>query len=163
MRTILNKLTVSGVAICGALALATSSHAQGSAGVNVGVLSCSESSGWGFIFGSSREVKCVFSTSGNQSERYAGQISKFGIDIGYQRAAVLVWTVLAPTTDVAPGALSGAYGGVTAGAAVAVGPSANVLIGGSTKSIVLQPVSVGGSSGLNVAAGIAALTLDSQP
>ena len=154
---------VVGLAIAGGLALAVPAQAApAEGGVKVGVLSCHEDSGWGFVFGSSRDLRCVFSGDKDRTERYAGKISKFGVDIGYQRSAVMIWTVIAPTTDLAPGVLAGDYGGVTAGATVAVGGSANVLIGGSNKQITLQPLSIEGASGLNVAAGIAAVHLEAQ-
>jgi len=95
-------------------------------------------------------------------EHYTGKISKFGVDIGYQKSGVLLWAVFAPSTDLAAGALTGDYGGVTAGAAVGVGGDANVLIGGSTKSISLQPVSIEGDKGINLAVGIAAISLKYQ-
>jgi hypothetical protein len=38
-----------------------------------------------------------------------------------------------------------------------------VLVGGSGNSIALQPVSIEGTTGLNVAAGIAEMTLTFQP
>jgi hypothetical protein len=161
MNLITKRLTLPGVAILGALALASAAYAD-SSGVSVGVLTCNEASGWGFVFGSSHKVNCTFSTAGGRTERYVGHINKFGVDIGYQKAGVLVWTVFAPTTDVSPSALAGHYGGATAEAAVAVGPAANVLIGGSNKAISLQPVSLGGAEGLNVAAGIAELSPDPQ-
>jgi hypothetical protein len=40
-----------------------------------------------------------------------------------------------------------------------VGAGANVLVGGSSKQITLQPVSVEGSVGLNAAAGIGVVEL----
>ena len=49
--------------------------------------------------------------------------------------------------------------GVTAGGAVGVGAGANALVGGSDRSIALQPISVEGLTGLNVAAGVASITL----
>lgn len=132
-------------------------------GVKLGVLQCSEAGGWGFVFGSSRAVNCTFSPTPARVERYVGKIQKFGVDIGYQRSGVLVWAVLAPTTNIAPGALAGGYGGLTAGASVAIGASANALIGGSDRTIALQPLSIEGTTGLNVAAGIGALTLTYVP
>jgi len=141
-----------GIAMQGAPA-----HAQG--GVRVGTLSCNEASGWGFVFGSSKSLHCTFSAGGGRIEHYAGTISKFGVDIGYTKGGVLVWAVLAPTTNLAPGALAGSYGGATASATVGVGAGANVLIGGSNQTISLQPVSIEGNTGLNVAAGIGAITL----
>lgn len=130
--------------------------------VKAGVLTCNVASGWGFVFGSSHDLRCVYSGSG-RNENYTGQIAKFGVDIGYQQSAVIVWAVLAPSNTLAPGALAGDYGGATGEAAVGVGVGANVLIGGSNKSIALQPVSIEGASGLNVAAGIAAVTLHAAP
>ena len=128
-------------------------------GVKVGVLNCNVAGGWGLVFGSSKNVNCTFSPQTGAAEKYSGEIGKFGADIGYSKAAVLVWAVWAPTSDVKPGALKGSYGGVTGGASVGVGAGANVLVGGSNKTINLQPLSIEGTVGLNVAAGIAALTL----
>jgi hypothetical protein len=133
------------------------------AGVQAGVLTCNVSSGWGFIIGSSRDLKCIFSPAKRPPEHYSGKISKFGVDIGYQQSAVIVWTVLAPTADIKPGSLAGDFAGVTGGASVGVGAGANVLVGGSGNSIALQPVSIEGSTGLNVAAGIAAISLTPAP
>jgi hypothetical protein len=141
----------------GAFGTAEDAHAQ--AGVKVGVLSCNVSSGFGFVFGSSRSVNCDFSPSPSMSEHYTGDITKFGVDIGYLQSSVMVWAVLAPSPNLQPGALAGQYAGVTGSAAVGPGVGANVLVGGSNKSITLQPISIEGQTGLNVAAGIAALGL----
>ena len=127
-----------------------------------GFLTCQVDSGWGFVFGSSRKLHCTYSGSG-RVERYEGNISKFGVDIGYLQGGLLVWGVVAPTATLAPGALEGDYGGVTAGATVGIGGGANVLVGGSTRTISLQPLSLEGNQGLNVAAGIAAVSLKHQP
>jgi hypothetical protein len=148
-------------ALCAALAVGIPAHAQGG-GVNVGTLSCHVSSGWGLIFGSSRSLKCAFS-GGGRVEDYDGNITRFGVDIGFQRSGVILWNVFAPTGSLRPGALAGRYGGVTAGAAVGVGLGANALVGGSGNHIGLQPLSIQGKTGLNVAAGIAGLTLRFVP
>jgi hypothetical protein len=132
--------------------------AQAQGGVRVGTLNCNVASGWGFVFGSSRELRCVFSAGPGSEEHYTGTISRFGVDIGFTRAGVLVWAVVAPGI-LAPGALAGDFAGVTATAAVGVGAGANVLIGGSHSSISLQPLSIEGNTGLNIAAGIGAITL----
>ena len=156
----MNKLLMC-AAVIGGLGLGMPAQAQDHASVKIGTLSCHESSGWGFIFGSSHAVRCTFA-NGKRAEHYEGSISKFGVDVGYQQSGVLIWAVLAPTDDPGPGALDGHYGGATAGAAVGVGVGANALVGGSTKSIVLQPLSIEGTTGLNVAAGIGELTLHSH-
>ena len=126
--------------------------------VNVGALSCQVSGGVGFIFGSSKDLNCVFKHTDGETERYHGEINKYGVDIGFTKEASIVWLVFAPGA-ISKGALAGDYGGATAGASVGVGAGANVLIGGSNKQISLQPVSVEGTIGLNVAAGIASVTL----
>jgi len=148
------------LSLLGALTLASQASADN---IKVGTLSCHEASGWGFVFGASRSVRCIFTGPNNRVERYSGNISKFGVDIGYQQSGVLIWSVVAPTADLRRGALAGHYGGVTAGASVGVGVGANALIGGSNRSIALQPVSVEGLTGLNVAAGIGELTLRRAP
>jgi Protein of unknown function (DUF992) len=139
-----------------AAALATPAAAQ--SGVRVGTLTCNVSSGWGFVFGSSRTLNCTFAGLGRY-EYYVGTIQRFGVDVGYIQGGVLIWTVVAPTAQIAPGSLAGTYAGGTAQATVGVGVGANALIGGSGNTIALQPLSVEGTTGLNVAAGVAAMTL----
>jgi hypothetical protein len=135
-----------------------SSPAEAAVGVRAGVLTCNVAGGAGFILGSDHAVSCTFSGNG-RVEHYSGNISKFGVDLGYTKGGVLMWAVLAPTNNPPPHALTGEYGGVTAGASVGVGGNANLLVGGSNHEISLQPLSVEGERGLNVAAGIAEITL----
>ena len=142
--------------------LVYSNPAQAQGGAQVGTLTCNVASGWGFVFGSSRALRCTFAGSG-RTEHYAGTIQRFGVDIGFTQAGVLVWAVLAPTSNMAPGALAGNFVGATGSATVGVGAGANVLVGGSNRTISLQPVSFEGSTGLNVAAGIGAINLRYQP
>ena len=148
-------------AIVGIAALTGPAMAQGA--VKVGTLSCNVASGFGFIFGSSRALNCTYSGAGGQYEHYTGAISKFGADIGYTSGGIIVWTVVAPVAVMRPGALGGAYAGGTASATVGVGLGANALVGGSNNTIALQPLSLEGNTGLNVAAGIGAITLTAAP
>src|SRR5271166_7145053 len=134
-------------------------------GVKAGVLTCNVSSGWAFVFGSSRDLKCTYAPVQGTPDHYVGHIDKYGVDIGYSAGGVMVWAVLAPTNNLGHGALDGKYGGLTAGAAAGVGGAANVLVGGSQdaqKTISLQPLSIEGTTGLNVAAGVLELTLKTQ-
>jgi Protein of unknown function (DUF992) len=141
-------------------ALAPAAHAaEQKMTVRAGYLSCHVSAGWGFIIGSSRDVKCAYALQPGYTEYYTGSITKFGADIGYLQSAVMLWAVLAPTNNLGQGALAGTYAGATASIAAGVGAGANVLVGGFKNSIALQPVSIEGQNGLNVAAGVAALTL----
>src|SRR5690242_17399510 len=138
---------------------APTGHSQEKGTVRAGYLTCHVASGWGFIFGSSRDLKCAYARDKDYTEYYTGSITKFGADIGYLSSGVILWAVVAPTTDLGKGALAGHYGGATASVALGVGAGANVLVGGFKKSIALQPVSIEGQNGLNVAAGIGALSL----
>ena len=131
------------------------------AGVKVGALTCNVASGWGFVFGSSKDVHCVYAPDKGTPEHYNGTIKKFGVDIGYTRGGVLVWGVVAPTSSLKPGSLAGEYVGGTASATLGIGAGAHALIGGFDKSVALQPLSIEGNTGLNVAAGIGALSLTS--
>jgi hypothetical protein len=98
-------------------------------------------------------------TPARYTEYYLGSITKFGADIGYLQSGVIVWAVLAPTINLGQSVLAGHYGGATASAAVAVGAGASVLVGDFNSSIALQPLSIEGQNGLNVAAGVAAMNL----
>jgi hypothetical protein len=133
-------------------------QAAGKGGVNAGTLTCNVSGGMGFVFGSSKDLNCLLTRTDGIAERYTGQIKKYGVDIGFTKEAQIVWLVFAPG-NIGPGALSGIYGGGTASATVGLGAGANVLLGGSARQVTLQPVSVEGSKGLNVAAGVAEVEL----
>jgi hypothetical protein len=150
-----------GLAAAASFALASAAQADPS-GVKAGVLSCNVSSGWGFVFGSSKDMNCTFAPADGPEEHYTGAINKYGVDIGFQKGGILVWGVFAPG-KLAPGALAGNYGGATASAAVGVGAGAHALIGGSNSSVSLQPLSIEGQTGLNVAAGVASVTLTAAP
>jgi hypothetical protein len=149
-------------ALCGlGLLAATPALAQQSQGnVRVGSLKCDVAAGVSFVFGSTRNVTCVFSPPQGASERYTGEIRRFGVDIGFTNASVMLWGVLASTTTLQPGALGGTFVGAAAGATVGVGGSANVLVGGSNQGVTLQPLSIEGSTGLNIAAGVGELRLE---
>jgi uncharacterized protein DUF992 len=148
--------TTLGTAAVAALAFVASPQAQSR--VEVGVLTCTAASSTGFIVGSTRDVRCRFQRRG-KDETYSGTISKFGIDIGTTQKAQIAWAVLAPSSSLPRRSLVGGYGGVSAEATVGVGVGANALIGGSDKSIVLQPLSVQAQKGLNLAAGVQSLQL----
>jgi Protein of unknown function (DUF992) len=124
-----------------------------------GQLKCNVEGGMGFIVGSSRQVDCIYTPSGGlPPERYTGSINKIGLDLGWKRGGVLLWGVLSPGLTQGPGALAGNYVGATAEVSAGVGAGANALVGGN--KIVLNPISVTGDIGINLAAGIADLDLN---
>jgi hypothetical protein len=142
-----------------AAALPAPSMAQGPARARAGTLTCDISGGMGMIIGSKKEVSCIFTPSQRgPREVYVGSINKFGLDLGATSGGQMVWAVFAPTSR-RHGALAGRYGGATAEATVGAGVGANVLVGGSNRTVTLQPLSVQGQEGLNVAAGVAELEL----
>jgi hypothetical protein len=147
------------LAACAVLAAGAPANAEG---VKIGTLSCHVSSGWGLVLASSRSVNCVFNGQG-RVENYTGSINKVGVDLGYQNSGVMIWTVLAPTGDIGTGTLAGKYAGATAGASFGVGLGANALVGGSMGHVALQPLSVEGMTGVNIAGGVGALTLEPAP
>ena len=111
------------------------------------------------IITSHKDVTCMFTPSQpGPREVYVGSINKFGLDLGATAGGQMVWTVYEPTTR-RFGALAGHYSSASAEATVGAGLGANVLIGGSNRTVALQPLSVQGQAGLNVAAGVAELSL----
>jgi hypothetical protein len=124
----------------------------------VGTLTCDISGGIGMIVTSQKTMACNFAPSKGAKETYVGTINKFGLDIGGTNKGRMVWAVFAPTSRKS-GALAGSYAGASAEATVGAGVGANVLVGGSDRTISLQPVSVQGQSGLNLAAGVSGLEL----
>jgi hypothetical protein len=127
--------------------------------LRAGVLTCSVKDGSGFIFGSTKDLRCRFEATNGEVERYRGTISKYGIDIGVTRNVVMTWAVLAPTLKIKRSALAGRYVGASAEATAGVGGGANLLVGGTTEGISLQPLSVQGQTGLNAALAVSSLKL----
>jgi hypothetical protein len=155
MKTLLARASVLAALALGVPAIA---HAD----VQVGTLACHQQPGWGYFIGSSRRVSCLFSGAWGEG-RYVGRMTEAGVDVGYHGDAQMVWAVFAPTDQVGPGALAGQYGGATAGGAIGLGVAASGLIGGSDRSIALQPFSITGKTGLHVTAGIQGMTLVYEP
>jgi hypothetical protein len=148
-----------GAALLGLAVLSVPASAQRPAWEQSGTLNCDVSGGIGFIVGSQRQVNCLFTPSYDAPpEQYVGNITKVGLDVGFTGAGQLVWSVLQSTTR-RRGVLAGSYVGASAEATVGAGLGANVLVGGNDRSVALQPLSIQGQVGLNVAAGIAEISL----
>jgi Protein of unknown function (DUF992) len=127
--------------------------------VQAGTLVCNTSMELGVIVGSREALNCTFTPSvPGPTESYSGTITKLGLDLGVTTRGVIVWLVYAPTS-LRAGELAGTYAGGTAEATIGVGLGANVLVGGSNQTVALQPVSVQGQVGVNLAVGFAELQL----
>jgi hypothetical protein len=147
------------MATAAALTLITPAVAQTQDRVKAGTLTCDISAGIGLIITSKKDLTCMFTPSQpGPREVYVGSITKFGLDLGATAGGEIVWEVYAPTNR-RFGALAGQYSGAAAEATVGAGLGANVLVGGSDRTVSLQPLSIQGQSGLNVAAGVAELDL----
>jgi Protein of unknown function (DUF992) len=128
--------------------------------IAIGLLTCGVRGGVSFIFGSTRELRCLFQVNpDDEGEQYEGQIEKYGLEIGITGNALLKWTVLAPARGTGVGVLAGRYVGVAADASAGIGGGANLLVGGSNQAISLQPLSVQGQTGLNAAVAVATVEL----
>jgi Protein of unknown function (DUF992) len=151
---------LAGVALTLLVASFTGAHAQAPLNrVQVGVLECRGGASIGFIVGSVTNLGCVLRVEGMPEDRYVATIRKVGIDIGITEESALAWGVYAPVARLGIGDLSGNYAGAQGSATVGVGAGGNVLVGGSNNSIALQPLSLQGQVGLNVAAGLESLEL----
>ena len=148
------------LAAAAAAGLLFGNTAMAASGVNIGALNCKVAGGIGFIFGSSKTLTCTLNRTNGTVETYTGEIKKYGIDLGFTTESHIIWAVFAPG-EVAAGALAGDYGGASADVTAGLGLGANVLVGGSGSQIALQPVSISGNVGLNVAAGVASISLRS--
>jgi hypothetical protein len=141
------------------IVLAAPAHAQAQQ-VRVGGLTCDAAGRVGLIVGSRQNLRCVFrSNATGRHHSYTGTITRIGLDVGVTGGGRLFWGVFAPTSHVGYGALRGTYVGASGNASFGPGLGANVLVGGSRNTVALQPLSVEGQVGVNLALGVARLTL----
>ncbi len=154
----IGRLLAAGIAaafVCGS----TAASAQ-SPKVRAGTLTCTSSGGIGLILGSKETYACSYAPAGGgYATRLTGTVTRIGLDIGFKGKTVIVWGVLGSTTALPGHALGGSFGGIAADASLGLGAGAKVLVGGNNSSVVLQPLSVQGQTGLNLAVGISSLEL----
>src|SRR5476651_981792 len=153
----MKSLTAATAVLVATIALAGSAHAQPLTKTKyyIGSLNCNVSGSAGLIFGSSKELSCVFVTVNGTSENYQGSIKKFGIDIGFTKAAHVLWHVYSLGTDRGAGALNGQFAGGQESLAVGASAGTTGLYGGRNNEIVLESVSIAEKkAGLNFADGV---------
>ena len=150
------------LAAAAAVAMPIVTAANADARIEVGILTCEVEGGVGLIITSIKHMACTFVGIDDFSETYTGNVRKFGIDIGETDYTTIKWAVFAPTTELESGALEGTYVGLSAEASLGAGVGANALVGGFDQSIALQPFSGQVQQGLNIAAGIGTMTLQSD-
>jgi uncharacterized protein DUF992 len=150
----------------GLVASGTAAHAQAQPQqqpVRAGLLTCHVASGFGFIFGTTRDVNCAFAPNSGTPQHYVGHIDSFGFDAGYTEAGLLIWEVQPPTVTLAPGTLAGTYEPRPSSTLVGERVKTNVLVGGSGNTISLLPFNLLANTNVNDAAGVAKLTLTHHP
>lgn len=152
------------VLLSGSILFASTLHSNAQDRIELGELECFVDEGTGFIIGSQKDISCVFTSFASEDivDNYFGVINKFGLDIGTTEESYIKWIVVAPTnSQFTKGFLQGDYIGAQASATFAVGLGANVLVGGSSQTFALQPISLQSQKGLNIAAGVAEIELRS--
>jgi hypothetical protein len=153
-------MRLSTLSIAIAALVASFASADALPAVRAGVLQCQGGQNVGFVVGSVTSLECVFQSEGRRPEAYIATVRRYGVDLGITEQTRLTWAVNAPAGRVRYGDLAGNYGGVGANASVGVGFGGNFLVGGPENSYALQPISVQGQTGLNVAAGVADIELE---
>ena len=155
----MSKIFLSGLlcALISVFSVPTLAQAQSA---RVGGLTCNSGPRVGLVLGSRQDLRCVFSSNVTGAQyTYRGKIRRIGVDLGVTRGGTLVWAVFARNSQIGRGTLRGNYVGASGNAALGLGLGANVLIGGSRRTISLQPLSVEGQIGINLAMTVASLTL----
>jgi Protein of unknown function (DUF992) len=153
-------MRLSTLSIATAALVASFASANAQPAVQAGILQCQGGQNVGFVVGSVTNLQCVFQSEGRRPEAYVATVRRFGVDLGFTQQTQFSWAVNAPTGRVGYGELAGSYGGVGANASVGVGFGGNFLVGGPQNAYALQPISVQGQTGLNVAAGVAGIDLE---
>jgi len=155
--------TVTALVLIGLLGASADAQAPTS-WTQAGVLRCVVNPSIGFIIAGHQSMECRFTQNPPiPLQIYHGALNMIGLNIGVSAGGVFGWAVLAPTSGVPAGALAGEYVGASGDIGLGLGVGANVLVGGSARTIALQPVSVEGSVAVNVALGVSALQLRAVP
>jgi hypothetical protein len=139
--------------------IAAPADAQGPTWAQAGMLNCRLNPSIGFVIFGHQSMECYFHPASGPEQGYDGAINTVGLDLGVSKGGRFAWAVFGPADGVPYGTLAGEYVGASGDVGVGVGVGANVLIGGSNRSIALQPVSLEDSVALDVVAGLSQLKL----
>jgi Protein of unknown function (DUF992) len=127
--------------------------------MRAGVLECEGRRTTGKLVMSQARLHCVFRSDGRQPERYVAKVRRYGVDLGLTDETRMAWAVNAPINDFGRSELRGRYGGLSANAAALFGFGGSFLLRGSDRAAALQPISLQGQTGLNLAAGVTEVEL----
>jgi hypothetical protein len=154
-------MRITWLALAGALFGLTAAPVMAQSGVKAGLLTCRTGPSVGLIVGSHQRMHCRFDPDGGgPSEAYSGAITRVGLDVGIRAGGVMGWGVYAPSSaPLSHRALIGHYVGASGDASLGVGAGGKLLVGGSHHTVSLQPLALSGQVGVNLALGVAGLTL----
>jgi hypothetical protein len=124
-----------------------------------GMLTCNLNPSIGFVIFGHQSMECRFQPVSGAVQGYDGAINTVGLDLGISGGGRFAWAVFGPASGIPYGALAGEYVGASGDIGLGVGVGANVLVGGSNRSVALQPVSLEGSMAVNAVAGLSQLKL----
>lgn len=146
--------------ITAGLVLFSAMPACAQSGTKAGLLTCNMSPTIGLIVGSHQRIHCRFTPDARGTpEAYTGSITRIGLDVGFRAGGTMAWAVFAPTSRLHHRALRGNYVGASGDASLGLGAGAKLLVGGSHRTISLQPLALQGQVGVNLALGVAGLRL----
>jgi hypothetical protein len=123
--------------LAAAFLTASAAFAQGNT-IRQGVLTCRTSASVGLIVGSRQRLRCQFKSESGRTQNYVGTIGRLGLDLGVTAGGVMAWLVLASTPTIPSGALAREFVGASGDISVGVGVGANLLVGGTRKSVSVE-------------------------
>jgi Protein of unknown function (DUF992) len=129
-------------------------------GTHVGMLTCEMAPRNGLTVETLQSIRCHFiPDEGYPQQAYMGELATVGLDVGITTGGVLAWDVLASTGGSPAGDLAGGYVGANGDIPVGVGVDANVLVGGSNRTIAVQPFALEGEIEVALGMGLSSLKL----
>ena len=158
LRNYLRKNFLLAMLSIGALCIAPA-LAQPQSWAQAGMLRCNLNPSIGFVIFGHQSMECKFQPVSGPVQAYDGAMNTVGLDLGISGGGRFAWAVFGSASGIPNGALAGEYVGASGDIGLGVGVGANVLVGGSNRSVALQPVSLEGSMAVNAVAGLSQLKL----
>ena len=125
----------------------------------MGTLTCSLSASIGLVVGSQRNVSCLFrGTSGEPDEPYTGTMTRVGLDVGLTTGSV-IFGRCSRTRTATKGCSPAPIPGRRQKCPLPLVSAPTSSSAGSNRTLALQPLSVQGQIGLDIAAGVGSLDL----
>ncbi len=147
------------ISLVGALSIPLALAQSQQSWTQAGMLRCNLDPSVGFVIFGHQSMQCKFQPVSGTIQAYDGAINTVGLDLGVSGGGRFAWAVFGSASGIPVGALAGEYVGASGDIGLGVGVGANVLVGGSNRSVALQPVSLEGSMSVEAVAGLSQLKL----